>query len=140
MLREYQNAAAPGFRVVLIHHGWALLHQQKHAEAEETLRDAVPFFDLPSRPEGSIRYNWEGLFGASLVAQKKYAEAEPRLLNSYRGRVSPVARDESPDSVVLFTKEEAVQWLVRLYDEWGKPDEAAKWRTTVTDGNEVATR
>jgi outer membrane protein assembly factor BamD (BamD/ComL family) len=24
--------------------------------------------------------------------------------------------------------DEAVSWIVRLYQEWGKPEEAAKWQ------------
>ena len=71
------------------------------------------------------------MLGASLVAQKKYAAAEPRLLSSYKGRVEPNGPPSS--EVVLFSKHEAVEWLVRLYEESGRLDEAAKWRVRLPE-------
>src|SRR5262249_45527793 len=106
--------------------GWALFHQQKYTEAERILNGAISFFDGPNGSEGEVRYYWEGLLGASLVAQKKYTIAEGRLLASYKGMTHPNAIDVGEPT--LFTVQEAVEWLLRLYDEWGKAEEAAKWR------------
>jgi hypothetical protein len=98
----------------------------KFERAEELTKEMSSFFDAPTRHEGELSYNWEGVLGANLVAQKKYAAAEARLLRCYKGRTQPNGvRADGPD---LFTKQEAVEWLVRLYDEWGNPEEAAKWR------------
>ena len=125
------GAAIPMVRSIISHIGYNLFQQHKYAEAEAALNDAVAFFDRPSRSEGEIRYNWEGVLGASLVAQKKYAAAEPRLLSSYKGRVEPNGPPSS--EVVLFSKHEAVEWLVRLYEESGRLDEAAKWRVRLPE-------
>jgi hypothetical protein len=105
---------------VLSHIGWAIVHQGKYAEAETILDDAYMTSCLrrPHQPEGEIRFNWAGLLGASLVAQKKYPAAEDRLLVSYKARTQQVMAGEGN----LFTAHEAVEWLVRLYDEWRKPE------------------
>ena len=63
--------------------------------------------------------------GKALLDAKAYADAEPLLLAGYEGakkhtsQVSPRGR-----SNLMSTLER----LVRLYDAWDKPDEAAKWR------------
>jgi len=83
------------------------------------------FYNRILHPEDEIRYSWACLLGAALVTQKKYAAAESRLLDSYNGRIH---RKLLEVQLNLFTAQEAAEWLVRLYDEWGKPEEAAKWR------------
>jgi hypothetical protein len=65
------------------------------------------------------------LLGGSLLGQKMFAEAEPLLLQGYAG----IKERESAIPLVSRVRlTEAVERLVRLYDDWGKPDEAAKWR------------
>lgn len=122
------------FRDIVAHLGWALLHQEKYAEAELVLRDLEPFWlPNPSGPGSPLRHNWEGILGASLVAQQRYAEAEPRLLNVYEGITRGPARPWSPGirrpkSPILFTAEEAGAWILRLYQEWGKPEKVIEWQ------------
>jgi hypothetical protein len=80
-----------------------------------------------------LRYSIEAAHGACLAGQKKYDEAEPLLLDAIEG-----LRDCEDKALQPLTPErrgveagkidEALNWLVRLYDERGKPDEAAKWR------------
>jgi hypothetical protein len=64
--------------------------------------------------------------GACLLGQKKYAEAEPLLLKGYEGLRQHEER--IPASFRRTRLTEALGRLVQLYDEWAKPDEAAKWR------------
>jgi hypothetical protein len=69
------------------------------------------------------------LLGASLLGQKKYNEAEPLLLEGYEGLTLPQqARDAGPTPFVQRRRAEALGLLVRLYEEWSKPGEAAKWK------------
>ena len=84
------------------------------------------------------RFDAESLLGASLVGQKKYAEAEPILREAYDGLKE--LRDEgSPkDPKHLIPVPEAAERLVQLYEEWDKPDEAAKWRTEVEVARKLA--
>ena len=57
-----------------------------------------------------------------------HADAEPLLLDNYRGlkRAADEAGVASQSQRVLLR--DAVARLIDLYDAWGKPDEAAKWR------------
>jgi tetratricopeptide (TPR) repeat protein len=66
--------------------------------------------------------------GRALVEAGAYADAEPLLLDNYKGlrQAADEARRPSKDQQILL--QDAVMWLVRLYDTWGKPEEAAKWR------------
>jgi tetratricopeptide (TPR) repeat protein len=63
--------------------------------------------------------------GACLLAQARYDEAEPLLIASAEG-LPDVAT-----TVPTWARKPAVALdrLVRLYDAWGKPAEALKWRT-----------
>ena len=63
--------------------------------------------------------------GASLSGQKKYAEAEPLLLEGYQGMVARKDRMGVPDRYHL---DRAREWIVQLYQDWGKPAKAAEWR------------
>lgn len=72
-----------------------------------------------------MTFNAKSLLGAALAGQQKHAEAEPLLLAGYEGmkqrqnRIPPQSRFQVADSA---------ERLVQLYDAWGKPAEAAKWR------------
>jgi hypothetical protein len=62
----------------------AYLSQGKFAESESLAREAVEF-DRKNRTDDWQRFRAESLLGASLAGQKKYAEAEPLLLDGYQG-------------------------------------------------------
>jgi hypothetical protein len=66
------------------------------------------------------------MLGGCLVGQNRYAEAEPLLLQGYEGMRQREAQ------IPPFAKprlREAIERLVQLYDAWGKPVQAAKWRS-----------
>ena len=56
----------------------------KPAQAETLLRQALAILDKKS-PEEWQNFEARSLLGASLLGQKKYAEAEPFLLQGYEG-------------------------------------------------------
>ena len=66
------------------------------------------------------------MLGAALLGQEKYADAEPLLLRGYEG----VKRREAtiPEPFRKRRLSESLERLVRLYEAWDKPDEAARWR------------
>ena len=68
-------------------------------------------------------FDRKSMLGASLLGQGKYAEAETLLISGYEGldKLSPAISVEA-------NLPEAGQRLVRLYDDWGKPEKAAEWR------------
>jgi eukaryotic-like serine/threonine-protein kinase len=102
----------------------AYLSQGKFAESEPLAREALEF-DRRKQPDVWQRYRSQGLLGASLAGQKKYAEAERLLLEGYRGMLARKDRIGVPDWYHL---ERAREWIVQLYQAWGKPTEAAEWR------------
>jgi non-specific serine/threonine protein kinase/serine/threonine-protein kinase len=104
--------------------GLVRLQQQRYKEAESILRPAVGLYDKGAQ-DGWNRYNTESLLGASLVGQRRLAEAEPLLLSGVNGLLR--LRDTIPIPN-LHNLERAGQWVVRLYEDWRKPDKAAEWR------------
>jgi hypothetical protein len=77
------------------------------------------------------RYACESELGASLVGQKDYAEAEPLLLNGYKGLVRTQSVMDGMYAARIeprMTAVEAAGWIARMYEEWGKPQQAAEWR------------
>jgi non-specific serine/threonine protein kinase/serine/threonine-protein kinase len=98
--------------------------QGKFASSEALAREAVEG-DRKKRPDNWQRFRAESLLGASLAGQKKYAEAEPLLLEGYRGMLERKDRIDVPDQYHL---DRAHEWLVHLYQSWGKPAKAAEWR------------
>src|SRR6516162_4875524 len=100
------------------------LSQGKFAASEPLAREALEF-DRKKQPEDWQRFRAESLLGASLAGQKKYAEAEPLLLEGYQGMVARKNRIAVPDWYHL---EWARKWIVELYEAQGKPEKAAKWQ------------
>ncbi|WP_165228658.1 serine/threonine-protein kinase [Aquisphaera insulae] len=118
---EDARRAASEIGRVLTFYGSALLGAGEPARAEPVLGEAVQA-RRSALPEQDWRLaNSESLHGESFLALKRYSEAEPILVHSY-GILS-----RAPDAVRLRV-EQARRRLVRLYDEWGKPDQAAKYR------------
>ena len=102
----------------------AYLSQEKFAESEPLAREAVEF-DKKKQPDDWQRFRAESLLGASLAGEKKYAEAEPLLLGGYQGMQARKERMAFADHYHL---DRAQEWLVELYQAWGKPAKAAEWR------------
>jgi tetratricopeptide (TPR) repeat protein len=98
--------------------------QGKSAETEPLAREALEL-NRKKQPDNWQRFRAESLLGASLAGQKKYADAEPLLLEGYQGMLARKDRIGMPDWYHL---ERAREWLVQLYQAWGKPGKAADWR------------
>jgi eukaryotic-like serine/threonine-protein kinase len=104
--------------------GANLLKQNKHAEAERVLRECLPVL-REKQPDAWTTFHTQSLLGEALSGQGKYAEAEPLLVHGYEGMKQRAATIPTNGKARLT---EALERLVQLYDDWGKPDEAAKWR------------
>jgi serine/threonine protein kinase len=109
--------------------GHNLLQQNKPAEAEPVLRECLAIREK-KEPDGWLTFNAKSMLGGVFMAQKKYADAEPLLLQGYEGmrereaKIPPVGKLRIP---------EALERLVQLYESWDKKDEAAKWRKTLEE-------
>jgi tetratricopeptide (TPR) repeat protein len=116
--------------------GWTQLHDQKYPEAEASLREACIGLANPKNgfSDNELRYACESELGASLVGQKNYAAAEPLLLNGYNGLVRTQPQRELMYAARIeprMTPMETAGWIARMYEEWGKPQQASEWRQKV---------
>jgi hypothetical protein len=93
-------------------------------DAEGVLREGLTLADT-NWPADWHTFQLKSLLGASLLGQKRYAEAEPLLLAGYEGKKQRHAEIPAQAKKVVT---EALDQLVQLYDAWGKPEKAAKWR------------
>jgi non-specific serine/threonine protein kinase/serine/threonine-protein kinase len=99
--------------------GAVWLYQRKYVDAEALLRESMR--DYPKLPDGWQRYRVQSWLGGSLAGQRKYAEAESLLLSGYRGMAQRVGA--TPAEL-----EHAGDRIVKLYLDWGKPEQAAEWQ------------
>jgi tetratricopeptide (TPR) repeat protein len=119
------GADAPAYAGQLAMLGLNLLHQRKWADAEPVLRECLAIRDKKQAGTWTT-FNTRSMLGGALLGRKKYAEAEPLLLEGYEGMKQRAAKIPEPHRKARLS--EALERLVRLYDAWGKPAEAAKWR------------
>lgn len=106
-----------------------LLH--RFGEAESALRESLAI-RMVKFPYIWSRFNIESMLGASLLGQRKYAEAEPLLLSGYEGMKVREAAIPAPDRQRLT---EAGERLVSLYESWGQPEKAEAWRQKLRLGS-----
>ncbi|MEE9128766.1 MAG: tetratricopeptide repeat-containing protein kinase family protein [Phycisphaerales bacterium] len=100
-----------------------MLLQGDPSQAETSCRAALEVQRNASPPVPWLIATTENLLGACLVAQQRYEDAEPLLVDSLsviRARWG----DQDPRT------EAALDRLVDLYESWGKPDDAASYRKT----------
>jgi serine/threonine protein kinase/Tfp pilus assembly protein PilF len=124
MRRKLLGSEHPGVANLLGGLAEVLLAQGKFAEAEASVRECLAIREK-RLPEGWEMFDARSLLGATLLGQKKYAEAEPLLLSGYSGMKDREERIPADEKRRL---KEALQRLVELYEATGKPEEAAKWR------------
>jgi len=78
-----------------------------------------------NRPDDWTMFDAQSMLGGSLLGQKKYAEAEPRLLKGYEGLKQWKTSLEPQDAPRV---PEALGRLIELYTAMNKPEKAKKWR------------
>ncbi len=98
------------------------LTQQRYAEAESLLREAMSGTGNQNLQLWDT-FDRQCLLGASLLGQGKFADAEPLLVAGYED-----LKKLSPAIAVDTNLPEAGQRLVGLYSAWGKPDKAREWQ------------
>ena len=138
-LRARLQADDPELAGALAEFTFTLLGNGKFPEAEPTARECLTIFEK-KLPDDWRTFNARSMLGGSLLGQKKYAEAEPLLLSGYEGlkqREDKIAHASNPLEAWRFPEEsqpwlkEAVRRLVQLYEETGRPDQAAQWKKTL---------
>jgi WD40 repeat protein/tetratricopeptide (TPR) repeat protein len=99
-----------------------LLQMRKWGWAEPLLRESLAIREKTQPSDGSV-FNAQSMLGASLLGQKKYAEAEQMLLKGYEGlkKLGGIVRIP-----------QAIDRLDQFYTATNKVDEAKKWRAERT--------
>ena len=103
----------------------AVLYQStgKPDAAAALCRECLPGYE--KRTDDWRRFDLKAMLGGCLLAEKKYAEAEPLLREGCAGL------RQRGDRLPVYAKArlaESQGRLVQLYEATGKKDEAAKWR------------
>ena len=111
------------YPTALIVRGLALARMGEVRQGEKDLREAVRL-RVTSLPKDHC---WvalaNGALGECLVCERQYEQAEPLLLESYES-LKKSQGFENPRTA------RARDRIVKLYDSWGKPDAAAKYRAS----------
>jgi len=108
----------------------------KYAQSEAFAREALATY-RKARPDDWRRYESESRLGASLAGQKRYAEAESNLLSGYEGLERGKTALPPAGRAAL---EAAGDWIVGLYRDWGKPDQAAQWTAKLAATRSASTQ
>jgi hypothetical protein len=106
--------------------GMIYLQQQRYEDVELLLTGLV----TPSKDAIDTWYrpNTAIILGAALTGEKKYAEAERLLIEGYQGLVARKATIPADVNAV----ERARQWIVTLYEAWGRVERAGEWRASAS--------
>jgi hypothetical protein len=104
--------------------GYAYLTAGMFTKSQPLLRESLSIGEKDD-PDDWFTFLIRNRLGGSLLGQKKYAEAEPLILQGYQGLKSREAKIPGRSKKSLA---EAAGRVVKLYEAWGKPDQAAAWK------------
>jgi hypothetical protein len=107
--------------------GRNLMIQRRWSEAEPLLRECAAILEKAA-PDDWSRYDALCMLGESLMGERRYAQAEPALVAGYEGMI---AREQQVPAAQRSRLREAAERVVRLYEVWNKPLDAARWKSKV---------
>jgi hypothetical protein len=114
---------------------WDLIQQKKYGEAEASLRESLAIREK-KEPESWTTFNTKSLLGEALAGEAKLADAEPWLTQGYEGIKQH--QEKIPPAVRTQHLTEALESLIHLYNDWGKPEESAKWKKELEEMKKAA--
>jgi serine/threonine protein kinase/tetratricopeptide (TPR) repeat protein len=121
--------------LVTMHHLAACYRDaQKWPEGEAVLRECLAVRER-QQPDAWETFMTRSILGGALLRQKKYADAEPLLVQGYEG-MKARAKSIPPKHKGLLA--EAADRLVKLYEATGRMDAAARWRKELEALNAAA--
>jgi tetratricopeptide (TPR) repeat protein len=118
---------SPALAATLAQLGLILLLQQDWSEAESALRECLKIREVKF-PDDWSRFNTMSQLGGALLGQGRYAEAQPLIVRGYEGLKSREAKIPPPAKARL---PEAAERVIELYEAWGQPEQATRWRATL---------
>jgi hypothetical protein len=123
--RKAVKPYSPLLAVDLAGFGTNLLKQSRWSEAEPVLRESLALLEQ-THPDDWTRFITMSRLGEALSGQGRYAEAEPLVVQGYEGLKARAAKLPPPGKIRL---PEAAERVIRLYEAWGRPDEAVGWKS-----------
>ena len=111
--------------------GSNLLGQEDYDGAAPTLRECLEIREA-MQPDDWSTADTRSLLGAALAGLGRFEEAEPLLLDGHRGLAERA--EAIPDEVREVKRRAAVARIVRLDEDWGKPEQAERWRRRLSEG------
>ena len=122
-----RNLSSPAYASALAISGSMLLVEKKPADAELKLRESLSIREK-IQPDDWETFDTKSLLGEALVDQAKFADAEPLLLSGYEGLKQ---RENSIPAPYKYHVTRVLERLVKLYEAWGEPTKAARWRNAL---------
>jgi tetratricopeptide (TPR) repeat protein/tRNA A-37 threonylcarbamoyl transferase component Bud32 len=122
--REAEGPDSPVLAGDLAGLGFNLLSQAKPPEAEPVLRECLAI-RAKAIPDDYRRFSALSMLGEAVLGRGRYAEAEPLVQGGYAG-LKARATTIAPTGEPLVA--EAAERVVRLYEAWGKPEQARAWK------------
>ena len=119
-----RNPSSPDHASALAVRGSVLLAEKKPAEAELKLRELLTIRQK-NQPDDWSTFDARSMLGEALAAQKKFAEAEPLLVEGFEGMKKRQATIPAAEKDHL---KRGLERLVSLYEAGGKADEAKRWK------------
>jgi tetratricopeptide (TPR) repeat protein len=104
-----------------------LVRQAMGSQAEPLLRECVAIRDK-AIPDDWRRFFAMSLLGRALLDQARYVEAEPLLVAGYEGLKARESRLPAASKPHVL---DASAQVVRLYEAWGKREQADSWAAKV---------
>jgi tetratricopeptide (TPR) repeat protein len=126
-LSRHRNADKPDRTLLAIELsglGGLLLKESRWSEAEKSLRESVAIFEEVT-PNDWRRYHAMSLLGEALLGQGQYDKAQPLIVSGYDGLQGLAAKIQHRDRPSVLA---AAERVCRLYEEWGKPEQADTWK------------
>ncbi len=124
--RRIYPAGHPMVAAALMDLGRGLALMKQFDDADGALSESLAIFAKTPQVMSPHYAAWtECWFGTSLAGRRRYAEAEPHLLAAEKG-----LRETRTTPRRYY--HQAVEQLAKLYEAWGKPDQAERWRAELT--------
>jgi tetratricopeptide (TPR) repeat protein len=139
-LRKFEQEDSSRIAATLGALGYNFVAEQKYADAERPLTECLKVWEkrLPHGGDMTLTMSRRSAerevafakcaLGACLTHRKQYTEAETLLTQGWKGLSPQPGFPEDVTPLAHRIRTEALGWLTDLYEHWGKPAEAEKWR------------
>ncbi len=128
--RKKARPKSAAYAKEMVRVGDYLIVGEQYADAEPILREGLAILQK-ERPGDWETSHAHTLLGAALFGQKKYAEAEPWLIQGYEGLKAREA--QIPQLLAGYLVAGACKEVCELYESWGQPEKAAVWRSKLKE-------